>query len=122
MIDLKWISKVESIIKLCAQAKMPVQVEKDTEPTGIDGQMNLGDIPMEKTGDVYDVELEVNLVFSTSRNDWKVLLSRISLLTQKLSNDQLHIIDGWTRIEDESKLIYSGNIIIKGILNPDILV
>ena len=122
MVDKNWTDKVESIIKICAQAQLPVNVEEDTKPDGIDGYLELGDIPLEKMGDVYDLDLTINLKFSASKNIWKPLLHKLMILTERLTADTYRLVGGWVREDDDSKIVYNGTIIIKGRINSDILV
>ena len=122
MIDQPWGEKVERIIRLCAQSQMPVGVEEDVKPDGVDAILELGDIPMEKIGDVYDLDLTITLRFSTAKKNWKMFLSRLAILTQKLCADTFQLVDGWVREDNESDLIYIGTILVKGRVNGDILV
>jgi hypothetical protein len=123
MIDrnTSWVNKVNEIKKICASASLPIDVEKDTSPYGIDAVMELDDIPFEKTGDVYDVDFNIHLEYSITKNKWAELLSKLQVLSQKLAVDTTHTFTGWERIDDDSKLIYEGTVIIKGLVNPDIL-
>lgn len=122
MIDKGFIDKVNSIKKICAESKLPVSIEVDNTPDGIDGEIILGDIPFEKTGDVYDMDFNIITRFSAPKSKWKEFLKRLEILSQKLCRDTRHTFEGWSKEDDESKLIYSGLVIVKGIMNPDLLV
>ncbi len=123
MIDrnMTWIQKVNEIKQLCAEAKLPVDVEVDKTPQGIDAKLELGDIPFEKTGDVFDVNFNVNLILKVNKEKWAELLARMMLLSQKLCRDETRTFAGWVRVDDESDLIYQGTIVIKGLVNSDLL-
>ncbi len=101
---------------------MPVSVEVDNTPDGIDGELVLGNIPFEKTGDVYEINFEIGLTYSTSKANYQELLARLMLLSQKLCRDTHHTFGGWVKEEDSSKIIYNGLVTIKGRINPDLLV
>jgi len=122
MKDKNWIQKITEIKQVCVNAGLPIEVEKDNNPYGIDAILMLGDIPFTKTGDLYTIDLEVNIIFSVPEKNWNELVERLMLLSQKLANDTKYIFNGWTRIEDsEAKLRYQGNIRIPGRINADLL-
>ena len=122
MKDKNWIQKITEIKQVCVNAGLPIEVEKDNNPYGIDAILMLGDIPFTKTGDLYTIDLEVNIIFSVPEKNWNELVERLMLLSQKLANDTKYIFNGWTRIEDsEAKLKYQGNIRIPGRINADLL-
>ena len=122
MVDRKWVEKINEIKQICTDASLPIDVEIDSNPYGIDAVLQLGDIPFTKDGDLYTIDFEVNLIFSVSEKNWNVLIERLELLSQKLSNDQRFIFNGWTRILDrESKLEYQGTIRIPGRVNTDLI-
>jgi len=118
--NITWVQKVNEVRKICAGCSLPVDVEKDASPFGIDGVLELGSILFEKTGDVYDVDFEINLKYSTSKERWEDLLKRLSDLAQKLDTN-IYTLSGWERVDDDSKLIYTGVVIIKGMINSDLL-
>ena len=121
MIDKDWISKIESIKKICSDAGLPVDVEKDTTQTGIDGELILGDIPLIGEGDVYKVELNIDIRYSASKDQWQQLIKKLMLLSQKLTNRQRHLFNGFIKVEDPSKIIYSGDIMIPGRMSPEVI-
>jgi hypothetical protein len=121
MIDKKLVKKINDIRSVCASVKMPVNVEADSSPDGIDGLLILGDLSFEKFGDVYDVSFNVTIQYSTAKANWEMFLEKIGLLSQKLGNDKRYVITGWTKQDDESKLIYTCGIICKGSINSDLL-
>lgn len=122
MISKSWITQIETIKNICAGVKMPVSVEVDNTPDGIDGELILGDIPMVKQGDVSDVNFNITLRYSTPISNWAELISRLSILSQPLLDDQKHIFTGWVKEDNDSKLIYNGLIILKSRMNKDLLV
>lgn len=119
MISRSWLTQIDTIKQICASVKMPVDVEIDKTPDGIDGEMILGDIPFVKQGDVFDVDFTVTLKYSTPKSNWAELISRLSILSQPLTYDQNHIFGGWVKEDDESNIIYSGVIVLKSRMNKD---
>lgn len=120
MIDKEWILKIESIKDICAGAGLPVDVEKDTTVTGIDGELILGDIPLIGDGDIFKVELNVEIRYSASKDQWKQLIKKLMLLSQKLTNRQRHIFNGFIKVDDPSNIVYNGQIMIPGRMNSDV--
>ena len=121
MIDKGFIDKVVSVQKLCAEAKLPVSVEVDNTPDGIDGEIILGNIPFEKFGDTYNADFEIGLRYSASKSQWKEFIKRLEILSQKLCKDTHQTFAGWEREEDDSKIVYVGLVNVKVHINPDVL-
>lgn len=123
MIDqnIGWVQKVNEIKKICADASLPLDVEVDKTPYGIDGIIELGDVDFEKDGDVYNTDFAVLITLKINKSKWQELLSRMMLLSQKLSVTQRFTIQNWLRIADDSDLIYQCTVIIKGMVNSDLL-
>lgn len=119
MIDKKLVQKIDDVRQKCASVKMPVDVETDNTPDGIDGVLIMGDIGFTGGSDVYDIDFVITLRYSTAKSNWKEFLERIGLLSQKLVNEQRYMCTGWTKTDDISKLIYSCNINLKGRINAD---
>lgn len=119
--NITWVQKVNEIKKLCAEAKLPIDVLKDSNPHGIDAQLDLSDIEFIKTGDVFEANFFIILRFSINKDKWAELLTRIMLLSEKMSDNVVHTFDGWKRIDSDSDLIYEGTVIIKGLMNPQLL-
>lgn len=119
--NITWIQKINEIKQVCASAQLPIDVEVDKSPHGIDGRMVLGDLDFEKTGDVFDIDFSVHLVFSINKEKWQELLQRIMLLTVKLSDNGKYTFSDWTRVDDDTNLVYRGTVIIKGMVNPTLL-
>ena len=122
MKDKNWLEKINEIKKICIDAGLPIDVEKDSNPFGIDAILKLGDISFTVDSNFYIISLEVNIIVSVPEKNWQVLIERLMLLSQKLGKDVRYLLDGWARIEDdESNIKYQGNIKIPGRINADLL-
>ena len=121
MISKNWIDSINEIKELCNSCNLPVQVNEDTNASGTDGILTIGDIPIIRDSDVAEFNLDVNLTFRVANEDWQNLLENIMLLSEKLSTDIRFIFNGWVRGESESHFEYNGNVIYRGRINADIL-
>ena len=121
MIEKNWIEKINEIRSECAGVGLPVDVGTDTTPHGIDCKIELGDMTIEQTGDIFDINFTIGIMLSVPESKWAVLVERMMMLTEKLTSGQRFIFTGWTREEDESNLIYTSTIDLKGLANNVLL-
>lgn len=114
---INWIEQIENVQKICASLGLIAEVESDKNAKGINTKLIFQDIPVEKTGNIYGIDFQVDLEVSTIKKNWKTLIQKMQLLTEKLSDDTRLLFSGWTIIEDDSNLVYQGGIILKNISN-----
>jgi len=121
MISETWLNEINHIQKICLGVGIPINVENDTNPMGIDGIIELGDIQVLRTGDVCESRFDMNIKLSIQKNKYNEIIIKMMMLSQALTDDNHTLFNGWAKEDNESLLIYNGNITVIGILNNDIL-
>ncbi len=108
---------VADLQQISASVKLPIGIEVDRTNLGIDSKMILGDIPVVRHDNFYDMDFNIVLQYGTTKENVLSLMNKLHILSQKFSEDKRFLFDGWIKLDDESKIIYQGNIIYKNIIS-----
>ena len=111
-----FVEMIAEIKKVSAAAKLPIEVEKDLTAYGIDGKILLDDITPTRHSEFWDMDFTMVLEYSTKKENWKQFLSRIYVMNKQLVDDTRYLFQGWTKIDDDEKLIYQATIVYKNII------
>lgn len=117
MITRNWLKYIQELKTICTSCGLPVEVEIDSNPHGIDGLIEFGDIPLTREDScVNEYDFNLLLIYSVPKTQYVKLIEKLMILTEKLTDDTRFIFTGWVKIDDESKLIYNGNIAFRGVV------
>ncbi len=115
-----WTEQVDEIRAIGSAIGVSFGVEEDKSSRGgLDAKLILGDIPVVKGGNTYTINLGITMELSIPKDQWRTLLEKMNILSQKLSDDTNWLFDGWVRIEDDSNIIYQGSITPFNLITPD---
>ena len=115
---IDWVDQINKLKILSVNIGVPIDVEIDKNSRGnVDGKIILEDIPVAKTGNIYNLDFNILLEYSTSKKNWNVILNKMQIMSEKLSDDTTFLFGGWNKIEDDTNIIYRGRVILKNITN-----
>lgn len=118
MVSNDFIQNINEVKSIMAGAGVAVSIEDDKNMTGlIDGLIILGDMVLNRAGDFNENNFDIKIQLTAPKKNWHEMISKLMILVQKFGNDNHYIFDGFTKTEDSSKLIYTGQINFKGYSN-----
>lgn len=122
MISNDFIKNINEVKQIMAGAGIAVSIEDDKNTIGlIDGFITLGDMRLERSGDINLNTFEVTVQLEAPKKNWYEMVSKLMILTQKFGKDNNYIFDGFVKVADTSKLIYTGQINFRGYSNEAVL-
>ena len=97
-----WIDLITEIKKFFNEVGLPVNVEEDINSKGsVDVQLIFSDIPIEKHGNTYDMNMQLIARIKSTKKNWKPLIEKLQALSERFSNDTKFLFGGWIRINDD---------------------
>ena len=117
MILHKFIDIITDLKSISTSVKLPVEIEQDKTAFGIDGKIILGDIPVVRHDNFYDMDFNIILQYSTTKENVLSLMNKLHILSELFVEDKRLLFDGWVKVDDESKIIYQGTIVYKNIVS-----
>jgi hypothetical protein len=117
MILHKFSDIIADLKQISIDIKVPLGIEVDKTSQGIDGKMILGSMPVVRHDNFYDLNFNIVMQYSTTKENVNSLMNKLHMLSEKLVEDKRFLFDGWTKIDDESKIIYQANVIYKNMVS-----